>query len=58
MLEQIAQIKIILANLNHNYVLAMQENEYLRKENARLKSELENVDRTTKQSNSESKTSN
>ena len=58
MLEQIAQIKIILANLNHNYSLAMQENEYLRKENARLKSELENVNRTTKQSNSESETSN
>lgn len=58
MLEQIAQIRILLANINNNYHLILQENEQLRKENAILKSELENVNRTTEQSNSESETSN
>lgn len=62
MLEQIAQIRILLANIDNNYRLAMQENDYLRKENQRLNLELnklkENVNRTSEQCDSKSETSN
>ena len=62
MLEQIALIRILLANIDNNYRLAMQENDYLRKENQRLNLELnklkENVNRTSEQCDSKSETSN
>ena len=62
MLEQIAQIRIILANIDNNYCLAMQENNYLRKENQRLNLEInklkENVNRTSEQCDSKSEPSN
>lgn len=43
MLEQIAQIRILLANVNANMQAISQENEFLRKEIERLQKENEEL---------------